>query len=131
MQAIPSLYIAESELGGRGVFTAAGISKGSVIEVCPVIVLSKADRSHLDETELHEYYFIWGKKDEECAIILGYGSLYNHSYEPNAEYAPDFKSKTLDFFALRDIKPGEEITVNYSGDPEGHIKVWFEVAEQR
>ncbi len=31
------------------------------------------------------------------------------------------------FTALRDIAPGEEITVNYNGSPEDQSAVWFEV----
>ena len=124
-QSLSSLFIAPSKLGGRGVFTSKAISKGSIIEISPVIVMPKKDRKHMDDTKLHDYYFIWGEQDDQCAIVLGYGSLYNHAYTPNAEYAPDFKSATLDFYALFDIKAGEEITVNYSGDPSGHIPLWF------
>ena len=125
-QSLSSLFIAPSQRGGRGVFTSAPIHKGSIIEISPVIVMSKEDRVQIDDTKLHDYYFIWGEQDDQCAIVLGYGSLYNHAYKPNAEYTPDFGGKTLDFYALRDIKAGEEITVNYSGDPQGHIDLWFE-----
>lgn len=127
MQVIPSLYIAVSRLGGRGVFTSADISEGSIIEVSPAIVMPKADREYLDKTGLYDYYFIWGKDDHQCAIVLGYGSMYNHAYEPNAEYSADYEANTLDFFALRNIKAGEEITVNYNGNPEEHDKLWFKV----
>ena len=127
MQVLPSLYIASSELGGKGVFTAARIGKGSLIEVSPVLVLPEEDRNLIDATKLHDYYFIWGIKDHRCAIVLGYGSLYNHAYTPNAEYKPDFEGETLDFYALREIDAGEEITVNYSGDPGGKKGVWFTV----
>jgi len=45
------------------------------------------------------------------ALALGYRSLYNHSFRPNARY-DDVGPLTKDFTALRDIQPGEEITVN-------------------
>lgn len=125
MQRIDSLYIAPSPLGGRGVFTAAPIAEGALIEVCPVIVLPGDDRLHIDETGLYNYYFIWGEADELCAIALGYGSLYNHSFEPNAEYHAELAGQELDFYALRDIGAGEEITVNYNGDPNNQEKLWF------
>jgi hypothetical protein len=125
-QSRPSLFIAPSPLGGRGVFTAEPIPAGSIIEICPVLVLPLKDRTHLDQTKLHDYYFIWGEEDNQCAIVLGFGSLYNHAYEPNAEYAPDFGSSTLDFYALQTIAAGTEITVNYSGDPSGRIELWFD-----
>ncbi len=30
---------------------------------------------------------------------------------------------------MRDIAPGEEITVNYNGEPTSRAAVWFEVLE--
>ena len=125
-QSLSTLFVAPSQLGGRGFFTTTAIPKGSLIEISPVIVMPGKDRPQIDQTKLHDYYFIWGEKDDQCAIVLGYGSLYNHAYHPNAEYAPDFKKQTLDFYALRPIKAGEEITVNYAGDPEGRIDLWFD-----
>jgi SET domain-containing protein len=127
MQRLPSLYIAPSPLGGRGVFTAEAIPAGSLIEICPVIVLSKKDCEQIHKTCLYDYYFLWGEEDEACALALGYGSLYNHSFEPNAEYSPDFETDTFEFLALNDISPGEEITVNYNGDPEEQAPLWFSV----
>lgn len=121
----PTLFIAPSSLGGRGVFSSKLIAAGSIIEICPALVLPKKDRPHLDQTKLHDYYFIWGADDNHCAIVLGYGSLYNHAYEPNAEYEPDFVADTLTFYALDNIPAGTEITVNYSGDPSGRIDLWF------
>jgi SET domain-containing protein len=130
-QTLPSLFVGPSSRGGRGVFTSAPIPKGSIIEISPVIVMPGQERSQIDQTKLHDYYFIWGDEDDQCAIVLGYGSLYNHAYQPNAEYAPDFERQTLDFYALRDIQAGEEITVNYSGDPEGEIELWFDMKSGR
>lgn len=125
MQRIPSLFIAPSPLGGRGVFTAAPIPEGALIEICPVIALPGPDREFIDKTGLYDYYFLWGEDEGQCAVALGYGSLYNHSFEPNAEYRADFESLTLDFYALRDIGAGEEVTVNYNGDPARQEKLWF------
>ena len=126
MQRIPSLFIAPSPLGGRGVFTAAPIPEFTLIEVCPVIVMPGSEREFIDQTALYDYYFIWGEDDELCAIALGFGSLYNHSFEPNAEYRADFEGPTLDFYALRKIEAGEEVTVNYNGDPDNEDEVWFQ-----
>ena len=39
--------------------------------------------------------------------------------------------RTKLFTALRAIEPGEEITVNYNGDPEDGSPVGFEVIETR
>ena len=59
-------------------------------------------------------------------LQLGYGSLYNHSYEPNARY-DDRAPATKVFTALRDIRAGEEITVNYGGEPDSEAAVEFDV----
>ncbi|NRB47367.1 MAG: SET domain-containing protein-lysine N-methyltransferase [Saprospiraceae bacterium] len=125
MQQIPSLYITDSELGGRGVFSSSPIEKGSIIEIAPVLVIPGAERDLLDKTIIHDYYFIWGLQDQQAALILGNGSIYNHSFKPNAEYRPDFEGQTMSFFALMKIEAGQEITVNYNGSPDGKGKFWF------
>ncbi|WP_246141693.1 SET domain-containing protein [Phaeodactylibacter luteus] len=131
LQRLESVFYAPSPLGGRGVFTAAPIPEGAIIEICPVIVMPREHLKYLDETGLYDYYFLWGEEDEECAVALGYGSLYNHSYEPNAMYLPDFMGSTLLFTALKDIEAGTEITVNYNGDPEDDEEVWFMAGRDR
>ena len=62
------------------------------------------------------------------ALALGFGSLYNHSYRPNARY-DDVGRQAKAFTALRDIAAGEEVTVNYNGEPGLRRRVWFEVVE--
>lgn len=106
---------------GRGVFAKSFISEGTVIERVPVLVLPTED---VETTPLADYVFEWGR--DTVALALGYGSLYNHSYEPNARY-DDVGQRTKEFSALRDIYPGEEITVNYNGEPEDVSPVDFEV----
>lgn len=125
MQRIPSLYFANSELGGRGVFTAAEVPERSLLEICPVIVMPREHLKHLDQTGMYDYYFLWGEQEDACAVALGYGSLYNHSYTPNTIYLPDFGGQALHFITLRTIKAGEEVTVNYNGNPGNEEDVWF------
>lgn len=52
--------------------------------------------------------------------------MYNHSYNPSAQYIKDFKNNLIRFVAIKDIEEGEEIFVNYNGDPLNQEKVWFE-----
>jgi SET domain-containing protein len=125
-QRVPFLFIAESELGGRGVFTAEPLDEGDLIEICPVIVLPERELPIIHGTFLHDYYFLWGEAQKQCAIALGYGSLYNHSYEPNAHYLVDYEHGTIDFYCLKRIESGGEITVNYNGEPEVKTPVWFD-----
>ncbi len=130
MQRLPFVYFAPSQLHGRGVFTAENIAEGSLIEICPVIVMPRAHAPILDQTGLRDYYFDWGEDDEQIALALGFGSLYNHSAHSNARYLLDFEMETISIVAIRNIRAGEEITVNYNGDPNDLSPVWFET-EQR
>jgi len=126
-QRIPHLYIGPSTIDDRGVFSTEPIPKGSIIEVCPVIIIPKGEMEKIKKTVLFNYYFDWQEKAGNGAIALGYGSLFNHDYKPNAVYSYDYESGNLDFYALKDIEVGEEITINYNGDPKSQEKVWFEL----
>ena len=67
------------------------------------------------------YVFGWG--DDLTALALGYGSLYNHSYTPNAE---TLETETeLVITALVDIASGDEIFINYMGTAQEGV--WFDV----
>ena len=123
MQRIPTLYVAPSPRGGRGVFTSEAIPADSLLEICPVIVLSAADRELIHRTHLHDYYFLW--EPDGCAIALGYGSLYNHSSTPNADYGMDFERQTIDFRTIHAIAAGEELTINYTDGEDIRTELWF------
>ncbi len=120
------IFVAPSDLHGRGVFAARDIGAGEIIEICPVLLFPKAQLPHVRQTMLDDYYFDWGNEGDMFALALGYGSIYNHDYDANADYDMDFDAETLDILALRDIPAGEEITINYNGFPGDRSKVWFE-----
>ncbi len=120
------VYISKSEVpkAGRGVFAAKQIKKGEVIEKCPVFVLPRKDYPIVKKTAMRNYYFMWGKTT--AAVCFGYGSLYNHSYQPNATYKKKIKDKVIEFVAIKGIKKGEEITVNYHyGRPDDRRPLWI------
>ncbi len=108
------LIVRESPSRGRGVFAVRGFEAGETIEVCPVIALSAADAARLDDTHLYNYYFGWGLDGKAAAIALGFGSLYNHSYTPNAVYRKNLADGTIEFVALGAIASGDEIFVRYN-----------------
>jgi len=112
---------------GRGIFATRNINKGELIHEAPVIISPSVEYKNLKKTIFVEYVFWWGENLEECALALGYGSLFNHSYTPNALYKLNLTQKTIDFYAHTDIKAGEEIMINYNGDPEDKTSVWFDV----
>jgi uncharacterized protein len=113
---------------GRGVFARRRIRRREVIERVPVLVLPEEEvRDAQSWTGLAGYCFRWS--GGRLALALGYGSLYNHSYRPNARYE-DNGRRIMVFTAIRDIGPGEEITVNYNGEPGDETPVGFEVVER-
>lgn len=125
----PFLYIDATDNRGRGVFTNQKIAADTVIEVSPVITMTKTDRVHLDKTLLHDYIFEWGALKDQCCMALGLVPMYNHSYTSNCEYFMDFTQDTIMVKTVRDIKKGEELTINYNGDWDDPAKLWFEVSE--
>lgn len=122
------IYLSKSSIpnAGRGVFASQDIQAGEVIEICPVLEFSKSEVQLLKQTLLINYYFQWGKGLETVAVCLGFGSLYNHSYEPNATYMKHWEEATIHFNAIKDIKRDEEITVNYNhGNPNDTSPLWI------
>lgn len=123
----PYLQIKSTKEKGRGVFTKESIPAGTQIEISPVLVLSNSDTAIVDKTKLHNYIFLWGVRETRSCIALGFCSIYNHDYNPNCEYEMDFDADTMAIKTRRDIKKGEELTINYNGDVEDKSPVWFDV----
>ena len=122
---LDGVYVAGTKKMGRGVFTKNSISAGTVIEIAPVIVMSNEDRQHLDQTLLHDYIFEWGEDRNQCCMALGLVPVYNHSYQSNCEYEMYFTKAVIAIKAVRDIKAGEELFINYNGDWNNETPVWF------
>ncbi|MCG3173010.1 MAG: hypothetical protein GMKNLPBB_01186 [Myxococcota bacterium] len=114
---------------GRGVIAARDFSPGELVESAPVIVIPDRQWPAIEHTVLYDYCYGWGPRQEHVALALGYASLYNHSYRPNARYDRDEAAEVLHITAIRPIQAGDEITVNYNGDPDSRDPVWFEVNE--
>lgn len=112
------IRVASSEVHGLGVFASADISAGELIEECPCLDLpiNFGESSAL----LIDYRFNYpiGQLTETSkqVVVLGYGSIYNHSNTPNAYWTTDTTKKTFKFWASRDIKSGEEIFTYYGDD---------------
>ena len=123
------LYLSQTENKGRGVYTKEALKADTTIEISPVIIMSDTDRQLLDKTLLHDYIFEWLPEGQPpmCCMALGWVPLYNHSYQSNAEYWMNYDDNTIAVKTVRDIKPGEEVTINYNGDWDNVEKVWFDV----
>ena len=119
------IEVRRSQGRGRGVFARRFVAAGTIIERVPMLVFPDSEIHNEDgATSLYHYCFEWG--EGTVALALGYGSIYNHSYSPNARY-DDIAQRTKIYTAIKDIQPGEEITINYNGDPDDHSPMEFEV----
>lgn len=108
---------------GRGVVASRRIPANTVIERAPVLVLPV---SEVDAGKLSDYVYDWGRNT--VGLALGFGSLYNHSFTPNARY-DDVGVQTKVFTTLREIEAGEEVTINYNGEPDIKTAVHFDVQD--
>lgn len=98
------VIVKKSSTHGYGVFAGKKIRKGEKIEECYVLLSRGGDRG------LEDYYFDARGKH---AIFTGYGSIYNHATNPNADYTINMKRKVATIIAERTIQKGEEIFVSY------------------
>lgn len=109
---------------GIGVYAKRDITKGDVVEHCPVLLLEPDDARQASQGSLSGYIYDWD--EGRSAVALGCGSLYNHDPDPSAEYKVGDDGRSLVILARRDITAGEEITIDYTGG--GAIDLWFDLA---
>lgn len=112
---------------GRYIVATRDFRPGEIIESCPVLTLTPTERRHLEKTVMAYYIYPW-KSTRSASLVFGYGSLINHSFDPNADWKQNFKTQSMVYRAIKPIKKGEEITVNYNGEPDELTPIdWFEV----
>lgn len=106
-----SFVLKPSRIHGIGVFATHDIEKGTKLRFFP-----RSDKFRtLKKSEKYEYFLktycvSLGKKRYSCPKDFGRMSIgwyLNHSDSPNAYH------KKYTYYAGRDIKSGEEITINY------------------
>ncbi|KAF4674556.1 hypothetical protein FOL47_009082 [Perkinsus chesapeaki] len=91
--------IRESSIQGLGVYTSTDITKGTIVEVCPTLALSRkavtaadSSSSRDEGVRLEDYVYEFPTElshlndDRMVYVPLGFGSLYNHSDDPNLQY---------------------------------------------
>ena len=111
----PKIRVGESTVAGRGVFAIEDISAEEILEECHFFLLENGNFSTIDPV-LKEMVFAWPAHTDahQFAVVLGSGTIYNHSYESNAKWDTDEVKCCFRFSATRDIKAGEEIFTNYN-----------------
>lgn len=98
--------VANSPLGGRGVFAVESYAKGDVVESCAYDIVWKWEG-------LEDKVF-GGPCEHSAYVVMGNGMLYNHSADNNVAYHTD--GKAIVFTATRDIAEGGELTLDYGSE---------------
>lgn len=109
------IYVARSPIHGLGIFANEDIAKGEVFEITPILDVVKSKEEDLGREFLYDYRFAYNKngKTTKLVLALGYGSLYNHSDDPNANWKLNEVLDMFEFYAVKDIKRGQEILIYY------------------
>ncbi len=114
---------------GRGVVARRRFSAGDLVASAPVIVIPSRQWALLEQTVLSRYCFVWDEVKGSVAVALGVCSLLNHSYTPNLAAERRMRSKLMVVVAIRDVEPGEELSINYNGAPDCREPVGFDVRD--
>eukprot|EP00434_Breviolum_minutum_P001551 symbB.v1.2.001368.t1/scaffold71.1/size352893/11 len=107
-----------SKLHGNGVYARKALQKGEIAEFAPSVLLMNTEMGSL----LSDYrYSAETLREGLFRVVLGCGSIYNHSAEPNLGYRRvrvDASSEAVQglsvcYYAKRDIAAGEELLISY------------------
>ena len=116
---IPSSNLIVRQVPGKGrcVFALRDIPKGALVLADPIILVPGDQSDHTDETVVGRYVFQWNDEDD-LAVVLGLGSLINHGLLENVALVSNYAEMTMEFYATRDIKAGDELVYDYGHDNE-------------
>lgn len=108
---------------GRGVFAAQSFNKNQIVEVSPCLNWDDRTQDIVQNSTLRFYVFK-GRTYNESVLALGNGSLFNHNPKGNITYDYDAKRNVMVFKAIRTIKAGEQLFINYGYDPMEKLEEW-------
>jgi SET domain-containing protein len=113
-------YVSYSVVHGRGVFAKKNILENDLIERCPMIKLDFSSKYHCDLQILDYVYAKPCRPCDHCRqhgydlyMIMGYGMVYNHQDNANANISFDYNNLTADITAIKDIPADNEIFISY------------------
>jgi SET domain-containing protein len=109
------IIVKDSPLHGLGVFACTDLKQGDIIERCPYLVIDDDDLQEINR--LNDYLFTSPDDKNDYLCVLGFGMIYNHGSQPNAEWQiDDDDNRFVCFAATRDIKAGDEILHDYGSE---------------
>jgi SET domain-containing protein len=107
------LCVKKASTKGNGVFAKRNFDIGETIEIAPVLQIPESDEDFVLSSILGNYTFEY---NGNTCIGLGYSSLYNHNFEPNASFY--VSGARIIIKAVEAIKKGQEIELDYGWDDE-------------
>ena len=126
------VYVTKSTVHGIGVFAAKNFQASETIETFPIIPLYFRT-NYQGDMRVIEHSVIKQCECEECKrhghvlyMRLGYGGIYNHQDNFNAELIMDYKNMIGTCVATKPIQVNDEIYINYGVNyrfPEGKITI--------
>lgn len=99
---------------GHGIFTTTSIPADTTLEECPYLRIKAAECAG----SLDDYVFNLESAEENggsevYSLVLGWGSLFNHSYDHNTEYWHDTDRDLIVFHTIKKVSAGKQLFVNY------------------
>ncbi|KAL3791425.1 hypothetical protein ACHAW5_005799 [Stephanodiscus triporus] len=119
---------------GRGAIASRALAEGSIVAPVPVLPLPRDDIRYLryEERKRAERYRRRRRRGNESTTT--YGGVVEEEYDDDAPLPPDMRSSpeglALEMFALRDIRPNEEVLLDYG--PvwrrawDAHVRRWYD-----
>ena len=108
------VVVKDSQIHGKGIFSSILIPKGELVMVIEGEVIS-GDECERREEEDNNVYIFWNGDTYIDTVNTDKIKYINHDCAPNCEVI-DRNEESLNLVADRDIKPGEEITIDYGYD---------------
>ena len=110
--------VRDAEGMGRGVFAVSPIPADTLLFSDPVMFVPEDQCPKGSVLDAIVFWWSTVVKDglSRNAIVLGMGTVLNHSKFPNVIVYFDQNPDRVDFYALRDIEPGEQLTHDYNYD---------------
>lgn len=112
------LKVKYSKLHGNGVYAKKAFKEGEMVEFAPSVLLMNTEMGGL----LADYrYSAESLREGLFRVVLGCGSIYNHSAVPNLGYrrvrvdgtSEAVQGLSVCYYAKRDIAAGEEMLISY------------------
>ena len=118
--------IGQSSIHGIGLFAGQFIRKGTKVTEYKKEFDTEIDKSKLKKLppiarKTFLKYSYLSKARKKYILDFDDSRFCNHSITPNLKCFDNFEGSVLADVAIRDIKPGEELTMNYE-DFDGDVK---------